>query len=131
LAQTSDSRAKQAESEPTGYTSIGRSWHAATDVSPTQKRAAERFGPTVEQLEQSTSGSWGSVFVAVLGKLLFIISLPFRVVFWTIAWLGRMAVSSLGFVFMVLGVVLWAGPSWFFGILLFLAGLVLLLKSLR
>jgi hypothetical protein len=122
---------QQTESEATRYASTGRSWYSGTDAPRAPGHVAERFDPTVERSKPSTIGPWASVILAVLGTLLYIISLPFRLVFWTVAWLGRMAVSSLGFVFMVLGIVLWAGSWWFFGILLFLIGLVLFLRSLH
>jgi hypothetical protein len=58
------------------------------------------------------------------------ISLPFRLIFWMIAWLGRLTVAVLGFMLMVVGIVLWAGPLFFLGIPLFLVGLVLTLRWL-
>ena len=58
------------------------------------------------------------------------VTLPFRVVFWTVAWVGRLVAISLGFSLMVVGIALLAGPLFFLGIPLFLAGLVLALKSL-
>jgi hypothetical protein len=64
----------------------------------------------------------------LLGVLWYLISLPFRLIFWMIAWLGRLTAIVLGFTLMVVGIALWAGPSFFLGIPLFLIGLVITLR---
>jgi hypothetical protein len=130
LAQSLERKVQQTESETTRHASIGRSWYLGTEVPRAGGYLAKPFDPAAAQ-STSNAGLWRSIPVAALSTLLFVVTLPFRVVFWTIAWLGRIAVSALGFVFMVLGIVLWAGTSWFLGILLFLVGLVLLLRSLH
>jgi len=58
------------------------------------------------------------------------IALPFRLIFWMIAWAGRLTAVLLGFLLMVVGMALWAGPLFFVGIPLFLIGLVFTLRSL-
>ena len=68
--------------------------------------------------------------VAVLAGIWFIVTLPFRLIFWLIAWAGRLTAVLLGFSLMVVGIALWAGPLFFLGIPLFLVGLVLTLRSL-
>lgn len=70
------------------------------------------------------------VFLALLGVLWFAISLPFRIVFRLIAWLGRLTALVLGFSLMVLGIALWAGPFFWIGIPLFVSGLLLTLHCL-
>jgi hypothetical protein len=65
-----------------------------------------------------------------LAGVWFVVTLPFRVIFWMIAWAGRLTVVLLGFSLMVLGIALWAGPLFFIGIPLFLIGLVLTLRCL-
>ena len=70
------------------------------------------------------------MLVALLAALWFVVTLPFRLVFWVIAWLGRLTGVVLGFTLMVVGMALWAGPLFFIGIPLFLVGLVLTLRCL-
>jgi hypothetical protein len=70
------------------------------------------------------------MLVTLIAALWFMVSLPFRLVFWTIAWLGRLTAVVLGFALMVVGMALWAGPLFFVGIPLFLVGLVLTLRCL-
>jgi hypothetical protein len=57
-----------------------------------------------------------------------LITLPFRLLFWVIALLGRMTGVIVGFLLMVVGMALSASPLFFFGIPLFLLGLVLTLR---
>jgi hypothetical protein len=66
----------------------------------------------------------------LLASVWFIATLPFRLVFWTIAWMGRLTAVALGFSLMVVGIALWAGPFFLLGIPLFLVGLVLTLRCL-
>jgi hypothetical protein len=73
---------------------------------------------------------WSAMLMSMLTALWFLISLPFRVVFGAIAWLGRLTAVVLGFTLMVVGMALWAGPFFFIGIPLFLVGLVLTLRCL-
>ena len=72
------------------------------------------------------AGVRGSLVTA----LWFMVTLPFRLVFWIIAWMGRLTAVVLGFSLMVVGMALWAGPLFFIGIPLFLVGLVLTLRCL-
>lgn len=58
-----------------------------------------------------------------------ILTFPFRVIGWVIEVCGRVVGAILGFILMVLGVALTAGPFVVLGIPLFLVGLILLLKS--
>jgi hypothetical protein len=84
----------------------------------------------IHEPEQVSSWSIGQVFMTLLAALWFLVTLPFRLLFWGIAWLGRLTAVVLGFSLMVVGVALWAGPLFFLGIPLFLVGLVLTLRCL-
>jgi hypothetical protein len=87
-------------------------------------------GAKVQFPQTPGSWSWAETCLSVLGTLWYVITSPFRLVFWTVAWVGRLAAILLGFSLMVVGIALWAGPLFFLGIPLFLVGLVLTLKSL-
>jgi hypothetical protein len=76
------------------------------------------------------SWSWGHLVVSLLAAAWFLVALPFRLVFGTIAWLGRLTGVALGFVLMVLGMFFLAGPLFIIGIPLFIIGLVLTLRCL-
>jgi hypothetical protein len=70
------------------------------------------------------------VLAATLRTLWLAVTLPFRLIFWVIAWLGRLTALALGFLLMVVGIALWAGPFFYVGIPLFIVGLVLTLRCL-
>ncbi len=67
---------------------------------------------------------------AVLGTIWGVITLPFRLVIWVVELLGRITGLVLGFVLMVVGMALCAGPFFLFGVLVFVIGLLLTLRSL-
>jgi hypothetical protein len=121
---------KQAQSKTTKFRPSGH-WRAGEFTAPRNLRRTDR--PVVLGIEvPAHAGSWsvGSVFVAILAALWFVVTLPFRLVFWSIAWLGRLTAVVVGFSLMVVGMALWAGPMFFIGIPLFLVGLVLTLRCL-
>lgn len=66
---------------------------------------------------------------SVFGAIWWVLTLPFRVVVWVVETVGRLAGLAFGFVLMVVGVALWAGPLYLIGIPLFVVGLVLTLRS--
>lgn len=66
----------------------------------------------------------------VFGALWSIITLPIRLVVWVVELLGRVVGLGLGFVMMVVGVALLAGPLFIIGIPVFIVGLLLTLRSL-
>ncbi len=72
----------------------------------------------------------GKSVVALLGAAWFLVALPFRLVFWLIALLGRITGVVIGFSLMVAGMFFLAGPFFLIGIPLFLVGLVLTLRCL-
>ncbi len=71
-----------------------------------------------------------STLLASLRAVWFIVTLPLRIIFWTVALLGRVFGVLLGFSLMVVGIALWAGPFFLVGIPMFLIGLVLTLRCL-
>jgi hypothetical protein len=125
-----DGRMKQAHSETTRHRPTSRWWAGESVTLSTRRRTDRPFEPGVREIEPSSSWSFGHMFVALLGALWFVTTLPFRLVFWIIAWMGRLAALVLGFSLMVVGMALWAGPLFFIGIPLFLVGLVLTLRCL-
>jgi len=80
---------------------------------------------------QTRSWSGMGIVISLLSATWFTISLPFRLGFWLIALLGRLAGVILGFLLMVVGMALWAGPLFIIGIPLFVVGLVLTLRCLE
>jgi hypothetical protein len=67
---------------------------------------------------------------AVLRTIWTVITLPFRLVIWLVEMLGRLTGLVLGFVLMVVGMALMAGPFIILGVPLFIIGLLLTLRSL-
>ena len=66
----------------------------------------------------------------MLGTLWTIVTLPFRLVGWTVALIGRLAGLLLGFALMVVGVALGASALLLIGIPLFVLGLLLTIRAL-
>jgi hypothetical protein len=80
----------------------------------------------------STAASWsGRAVLALLAAAWFVATLPFRLVFWVMAVLGRLAGIAAGFALMVAGMFFLASPFFLIGIPLFLIGLVLTLRCLE
>jgi len=121
---------KQAQSETSRYRSAGRWWSRDPAALGSRQRINEPFDARLHNVEHSSSWLWTEMLVTLIAALWFAVSLPFRLVFWTIAWLGRLTAVVLGFALMVVGMALWAGPLFFVGIPLFLVGLLLTLRCL-
>ena len=68
----------------------------------------------------------GNVFGAIWAA----VTLPFRLVFRGIEWLGRLTGLVIGFAVMVVGVALLAGSLYLIGVPVFLVGLLLTLRNL-
>jgi hypothetical protein len=66
----------------------------------------------------------------MLDALWSVVAMPFRLFGWLAHLLGRMSALVLGFLLMVVGVALGAGPLFWLGIPLFLFGLLLTLRAL-
>lgn len=121
---------KQAQSEIARFRTTGHWWSGETTAARNRRRTDRPASLSIEEPEQTRSGLLGQMFTALLAMLWFVVTLPFRLVFWAIAWLGRLTAVVLGFLLMVVGMALWAGPLFFIGIPLFLVGLVLTLRCL-
>jgi hypothetical protein len=66
----------------------------------------------------------------MFGAIWSVVTLPFRLVVWVVETLGRVTGLVFGFMLMVVGVALWAGPLFLIGIPLFVVGLLLFLRCL-
>jgi hypothetical protein len=121
---------KQAQSETSRYRPAGSWWTGYPTTPRSRRRADKPSGARTLELQQSSTWSFGQIFVGILAGVWFFITLPFRLIFWLIAWAGRLTAVLLGFSLMVVGMALWAGPLFFIGIPLFLVGLVLTLRCL-
>jgi hypothetical protein len=122
---------KQAQSEATDYRTPSQWGPKDFLISSRSQQSGKENTSRVHVIGRSGSPFWGELLVASVKALWFVVSLPFRLVFWTIAWLGRATAVALGFTLMVVGMALWAGPLFFIGIPLFLVGLVLTLRCLN
>jgi hypothetical protein len=121
---------KQAQSETNRYRRTS-SWWTDDPTKPRSRRRTDRpFVPRTLELQQSSDWSVGQTVIGMLAAVWFLVTLPFRLIFWLIAWAGRLTAVLLGFSLMVVGMALWAGPFFFIGIPLFLVGLVLTLRCL-
>jgi hypothetical protein len=121
---------KQAQSETSRYHPAGSWWTGDPNTPRNQRRADKPSGATTLELQQSSTWAFGQIFVGIVAGVWFLLTLPFRLIFWLIAWAGRLTAVLLGFSLMVVGMALWAGPLFFIGIPLFLVGLVLTLRCL-
>ena len=72
----------------------------------------------------------GRLTVGIVTAVWYLITLPFRLLIGIIGILGRLAGIILGFLLMVVGMALWAGPLFILGIPLFIIGLLLTLRCL-
>jgi hypothetical protein len=121
---------KQAQSETSRNHPAGSWWTGDPTVLRQRRRTDRPLSAGTLELHESSAWSFGQILVAVLAGIWFIVTLPFRLIFWLIAWAGRLTAVLLGFSLMVVGIALWAGPLFFLGIPLFLVGLVLTLRCL-
>ena len=121
---------KQAQSEKARYDLTSRTGLGG-EAAPRSRRRVDRFLATEAPYAADASAwIWLETLSSVAGTLWYVITSPFRLVFWTIAWVGRVVAVLLGFCLMVIGIALGASPLFFVGIPLFLVGLVLTLKCL-
>ena len=68
----------------------------------------------------------GTVFETLWSVVLF----PFRLLIGAVELFGRLVALALGFILMVIGVAIWAGPLAIVGIPLFIVGLIITVRSL-
>ena len=121
---------KQAQSESTLYRSTTRAQTGNAIATQQWWRAGKPMNAPVQKVELLNSWSAGQLVMSLVTAVWLTITLPFRLAFWMIAWLGRLTAVLLGFSLMVLGIALWAGPLFFVGIPLFVVGLILMLRGL-
>lgn len=88
------------------------------------------FLPTGAFPQPFRCGILNLMLESVFGTIWAVVTLPFRVVVWVVETLGRLTGLVFGFVLMVVGVALWAGPLYLIGIPLFIVGLILTLRCL-
>ncbi len=126
-----DGRMKQAQSETTRYRTSAHmvGWRAGAFRSSAPDRQAVCLR-CQERSSDQAHGRWGRCLWHLFAGIWFMAALPFRLIFWIIAWMGRVTAVVLGFSLMVVGIALWAGPLFFIGIPLFLVGLVVTLRCL-
>jgi hypothetical protein len=121
---------KQAQSEKARYDSSS-GMRVREQAAPRRRhRAHGTLAAEAPYAPGAGAWFWALTFWSVLSAFWYVITAPFRLVFWTIAWVGRVTAVLFGFCLMVIGIALGAGPLFFLGIPLFLVGLVLTLKCL-
>ena len=127
---------KQVQSGPSSHLIAGRGrwWPIGPGAPRPMGLEAHRapvgsagVGATVADLAWWT----GRTVLAIVGAAWFLVTLPFRLVFWLIALLGRITGIVVGFSLMVAGMFFLAGPLFLIGIPLFAIGLVLTLRCLE
>jgi hypothetical protein len=90
-----------------------------------------RFDPEFHAMDPRPSWTWGGAILGLVRAIGFLIALPFRLIFLTIAVLGRITGLVVGFLLMVVGTAFLPGPLFLIGIPLLLIGLVLTLRCLE
>jgi hypothetical protein len=122
---------KQAQSGTTSPVLAGRWWSLGSGAPRPMGRRRRRVSAGFGGFLTTTAGSLGRAVLALLATIWFVATLPFRLVFWVMALLGRLAGIAVGFTLMVAGMFFLAGPFILIGIPLFLIGLVLTLRCLE
>jgi hypothetical protein len=103
-----------------------------TPVAPRPvKSTGDRFAGDFRGTYPAPSWTWIGAIVGLFRAIWFVVTLPFRLVFNTIALLGRLTGLVLGFTLMVVGTAFLAGPLFLIGIPLLVIGLVLTLRCLE
>jgi hypothetical protein len=121
---------KQAQSRSIPYRSISRTWTGQPGTGNSLRWVKKPVTAHALGIKPPSSLSVGQVVMTLVTAVWFTMTLPFRLIFWIIAWMGRLTAVVLGFSLMVVGIALWAGPLFFIGIPLFVVGLVLTLRCL-
>jgi hypothetical protein len=121
---------KQAQSEKARY-DVSNRMRVGDQSAPRNRRRVDGFlTAEAPSVADARLWYWVETLSSVLLTLWYMVTAPIRLVFWTIAWVGRLTAVLLGFCLMVVGAALGAGPLFVVGIPLFLVGLVLTLKCL-
>jgi hypothetical protein len=116
---------KQAQSE-----TRSRRWVNVPTAVHAGRWTDKPLNPSAHEIKPPSEWSPGRLFITLIVAVWSAVTLPFRLIFWIIAWMGRLTAVVLGFSLMVVGIALWAGPLFFIGIPLFLVGLILTLRCL-
>jgi hypothetical protein len=124
-AQSGTTQAGRGSPAPDHWWTHGR---AATRI---HKAVAPRFDPDFDGMGPAPSWTWGGAIVGLVRAVWFVMALPFRLLFLTIALLGRITGLVVGFLLMVVGTALLPGPLFLIGIPLLVVGLVLTLRCLE
>ncbi len=122
---------KQVQSDTTLDHWVGQGKARNVIVRRRHQRVDSYEDASARTITRPHSWSWTGIVVTLLSAIWFTIILPFRLVFWLIALLGRVTGVILGFLLMVVGMALWASPLFIVGIPLFVIGLVLTLRCLE
>jgi hypothetical protein len=122
---------KQVHSGTTRSPLAGRWWTLGRAAPRPLKPAGDRFADDFRGMYPAPSWTWGGAIVGLLRAAWFVVTLPFRLVFATIALLGRLTGLALGFILMVVGTAFLPGPLFLIGIPLLFIGLVLTLRCLE
>jgi hypothetical protein len=105
--------------------------HKKTAVGSSEALLYPAYAPRGWQAPARGASGWLIPSVmGILGASWYLITLPFRVLYWVISLLGRLAGLVVGFSLMVVGMALWAGPLFIIGIPVFIIGLLLTLRCL-
>src|SRR5262249_54790342 len=126
-----DAQMKQAQSGTTSPVLAGRWWAVGSGSPRPMGRRRRRPSAGLEALPSTTARSLGRAGLAPPAAAWVGPAPPFRLVFWVMAVLGRLAGIATGFTLMVAGMFFLAGPFFLIGIPLFLIGLVLTLRCLE
>jgi hypothetical protein len=114
------------------WTRSGRGSPDPGPVAPRPKDPADvRFADDFRGTYPMPSWTWIGAIVGLFRMTWYVITFPFRLVFLTIALLGRLTGLVLGFSLMVVGTALLLGPLFLIGIPLLVIGLVLTLRCLE
>ena len=124
-------RMKQVQSDITLDNWVGWGKTRGERASQRHRRVDGYQDAGARAIAPADSWSWAGIAVTLLSTIWLAVSLPFRLVFWLIALLGRLTGIVLGFLLMVVGMALWASPLFIVGIPLFVIGLVFTLRCLE
>jgi hypothetical protein len=122
---------KQVQSGTTRPLLAGRWWTIGSGSPRPMALGRRRSSAVLDGSGPTAAWSWGRAVLALLAGAWSVATLPIRLSFWLIAWLGRLTGIAVGFTLMVAGMFFLAGPLFLIGIPLFLIGIVLTLRCLE
>ncbi len=127
-----DARMKQVQSGITRPHLAGGWWTIGSGSPRPMAMGRRRSSSSALLVGAITTAAWssGRAVLALIAGTWSVATLPIRLTFWLMAWLGRLTGIAVGFTLMVTGMFFLAGPLFLIGIPLFLIGLVLTLRCL-